>query len=339
MQERASFNGPIFIAGNSRSGTTLLMRAFNCHPNVHAVNEPHFWERLYLPEEENVVLDEEQQIHLMNRLICSQRQSFQREENIGQYQEESQHALAHAGFQIRNKLDVYDAFLHHEAARMGKQIPCEKTPRNVFYIPEILNRFSNAHVLVMVRDPRSVLLSQKNKWKRRKLGSVGFPVKEQIRLRLNYHPVVMSKLWRAGALAGRSHSSDRVHQVKFEDFVSRPQEVLQRLCEAIGISYSEVMLNVPQAGSSVERDAEGATGFRSKDSDMWRTHLNQTEIAISDQMTAGIRRQIGYPDAEVKGNVLKIALYYLWLPIKMSLALFLNLGRYRNLLKTIKSRL
>jgi len=339
MQEQPSFKGPLFIVGNSRSGTTLLMRAFNCHPDVHAVNEPHFWERLYLPEEESVVLSGEDRMHLMNRLICSQRQSFQREENIEQYQGESERALKHAGLEVRNKLDVYEAFLYHEVAQTGKRIPCEKTPRNVFYISEILERFSDAHVLVMVRDPRSVLLSQKNKWKRRKLGSVGFPIKEQIRLRLNYHPVVMSKLWTAGIEAGLKHADGRVHQVKFEDFVNRPKEVLQPLCRAIGIPYSDSMLNVPQAGSSVERDAEGKTGFRSKDSDIWRTQLNGTEIAISDKMTATARKQIGYPDAEVRGNQLTIGLYYLWLPFKMSLALFLNLGRYRNLFKTIKSRL
>ena len=339
MQEEIPIKGPIFIVGNSRSGTTLLMRAFNCHPQVHAINEPHFWERLYLPEEEGDVLDQEQQIHLMNRLICSQRQSFQREENVSQYKQESETILGQGALEQRTKLDVYDAFLNHEASRKGKLIPCEKTPRNVFYISEILKRFSDAHILVMVRDPRAVLLSQKNKWKRRKLGSVGFPIKEQIRLRLNYHPVVMSKLWMSGAEAGLTQSSDRVHEVRFEDFVSQPRKTLEELCENLGIPFDDSMLNVPQAGSSVKSDSEGVMGFRNKDSDLWRTHLNPTEIGISDKMTAEIRKQLGYADSEIKSNTLMEALYYVWLPFKMFLALFLNLGRYKNLLKTIKSRL
>lgn len=330
--------GPLFIVGNSRSGTTLLMRAFNGHPRVHSINEPHFWERLYLPEEKGISLHHEAQVQLLNRLICSQRQTFQKEEDVAQYKTESEAALAKEEPVDKDKLDVYKIFLHHETSRMTKDIPCEKTPRNVFYIAEMLERFPNARVVVITRDPRAILLSQKHKWKRKKLGAEGFPIKEQIRLRLNYHPVVMSKLWLAGVRAANVTDA-RVHHIRFEDFVGKPQAVLEQLCQDLGLSFDAAMLNVPQASSSIEKDVAGATGFRKKDSQTWKKQLNRTEIAISDRLTASYRSQFGYSDAGIKSNAVLIGLYYLLLPFKLVLALFFNLGKYKNLLKTIKSRL
>lgn len=338
MSEASHPTGPLFIVGNSRSGTTLLMRAFNGHSEVHAVNEPHFWERLYLPEEKGVALNKDEQLVLMNRLICSQRQTFQKEENIAQYTGESEGVLNRLDHQEVDKLDVYEAFLKYETQRVQKRIALEKTPRNVFYIKELLERFPNARVIVITRDPRAILLSQKNKWKRGQLGSEGFPLKEQMRLRLNYHPVVMSKLWLAGVKAADVEDS-RIHRIRFEDFVREPQNMLEKLCGDLGIAFEAGMLNVPQASSSMEKDLEGATGFRKKDSQSWKKHLNATEMVISDRMTAAHRSAFDYEDSGAKSNALLIAWYYLLLPFKLSLALFFNLGKYRNILKTLKSRL
>ncbi|NIP95612.1 MAG: sulfotransferase, partial [Akkermansiaceae bacterium] len=42
----------------------------------------------------------------------------------------------------------------------GKRIPCTQTPRNVYYLREILGAYPDARVIWMVRDPRAVLCSQ-----------------------------------------------------------------------------------------------------------------------------------------------------------------------------------
>ena len=47
----------------------------------------------------------------------------------------------------------------------------------------------------MVGDQRDVLLSQKNKWKRRFLGSSSIPLSEAIRSYINYHPILTAKVW------------------------------------------------------------------------------------------------------------------------------------------------
>ena len=74
--------------------------------------------------------------------------------------------------------ELFSAFLLYEALLNGKTIPCDQTPRNVFYIDEILKFYPQAKIINMIRDPRDVLLSQKRKWKRRFLGGTDLPIKE-----------------------------------------------------------------------------------------------------------------------------------------------------------------
>ena len=54
----------------------------------------------------------------------------------------------------------------------------------------------------MVRDPRDVLLSQKNKWKRKFLGANDIPFFELLRARFNYHPYTISKMWKTAVNRG-----------------------------------------------------------------------------------------------------------------------------------------
>ena len=44
----------------------------------------------------------------------------------------------------------------------------------------------------MIRDPRDVMLSQKNKWKRRFLGAKQIPLREVVRSYVNYNPILIS---------------------------------------------------------------------------------------------------------------------------------------------------
>ncbi|MEZ5023384.1 MAG: sulfotransferase [Chitinophagales bacterium] len=57
--------------------------------------------------------------------------------------------------------DVYTQMIFRETALQNKQFPCEKTPQNVFYLKEILDIYPNGRVINMIRDPRAVMLSQK----------------------------------------------------------------------------------------------------------------------------------------------------------------------------------
>ena len=109
----------------------------------------------------------------------------------------------------------------------------------------------------MVRDPRDILNSQKNKWKRRFLGADDIPLVEAIRAWFNYHPITISLIWRSAIQEYKKFEQldDNILAVKFEKFLGDSSGELKRICAFLDIEYDENMLKVPQIGSSDGRDS------------------------------------------------------------------------------------
>ena len=96
---------------------------------------------------------------------------FHAERKLNQYTDK---AKVLADKYYRKGLDGWDAyycFVTEETIKHGKQIPCEDLPGNVFKIAQILLKFPSAKIIHIVRDPRDVVLSQKNRHLRRKMGA------------------------------------------------------------------------------------------------------------------------------------------------------------------------
>ena len=113
-----------------------------------------------------------------------------------------------------------------------------------------------------MRDPRAILLSQKNKWNRRNLGADYMTKKEAFRLRINYHPITLSKLWNAAINASNLFKNDvRLISVRFEDLLNQPEQTLQTICKHIEVDFDANMLNITQESSSIEKDSK-EIGFK-----------------------------------------------------------------------------
>lgn len=333
----------IFITGNSRSGTTLMMRAMNNHSEVHAINEPHFFEKLWSPGDDGKNVSETEAIKLLEKLFTGQRDGFfERPEIHARKYAEEIRILIGDPYRPQSRMDLYRAFMYHEAARNGKKRPCEKTPQNVFYIGEILSRFPDARVINMLRDPRGVLLSQKKKWKRRALGADFITRREVLRLRVNYHPITISQLWNSAFRAAEKYGDDpRVMTVKFENMLSNPDETLQKISEFVGLPYEQTMLAVPHAGSSTEADDKSRKGIKAGRAEKTWTErgLNFTEIKICQKFCGAYMERAGYELLPGKVNPFKLGVYIAAFPVKLGLALLFNLNRMRSIGDTLKRRL
>ena len=90
-------------------------------------------------------------------------------------------------------MDIYKLFLNTITKENKAFISCEQTPKNLYYIEEILKYFPDAFIINLVRDQRDVLLSQKNKWRRKFLGANQIPFFEALRSYINYHPILIAK--------------------------------------------------------------------------------------------------------------------------------------------------
>lgn len=305
------------------------------------LNELHFFEQLWSPEDKGKPISKEQAIDIASRLLLTQRVGYMtHDQDFTKFNEEA--------IQLVNEIskvelfaeDVFDYFSKREVALNQKSIVCEKTPQNVFYLKEIFDLYPNAKVINMVRDPRAILLSQKNKWKRRNLGASYMTKKEAFRLRINYHPITLSKLWNAAINAAKLFQQDkRMISVRFEDLVENPESTLQTICQHIDVEFDKNMLNITQESSSIEQDSK-AIGFKVERASNWKKGgLQTTERWICQKMCRNNLNRYQYEIETLRPNILYLVYYLISFPIKISLALLMNLNRMKNIAETLKRRM
>lgn len=330
-----------FIVGNSRSGTTMMMRIVNNHPQLHALSELHFFEQLWSPSDRDKAISPEEATSLADRLLHVSREGYLTKIVQGKYRAEAEKLVSENLSAPIFGQDVFREVAFLETHNAGKQIPCEKTPQNVFYIKEILELYPQARILNMVRDPRGVLLSQKRKWKRRKMGAHFITWKEATRLRINYHPITISRLWNSSIGASlQFEEHPQVHTVHFEDIIGDAENTIRKICEFFEIEFHPNMLEVPHLGSSNEIDDPTKTGIKKDRAGNWRKGgLNPSEIKICQDMAGKYMRPMKYELMDVSPNPLLTFGYYLSFPFKIALALLVNLGRMKNIVDTIRRRM
>jgi hypothetical protein len=331
----------IFITGNSRSGTTMLAKILGKNSLIFMFYELHFFEQLWYPQKNIKKITREEGINLFSELISLQREGFLAERNPKQFCAE---ATAFFDLNATNAItapDVFINFLLYESALHNKVIPCEQTPRNLFFIDEISELYPSAKIICMIRDPRDVLLSQKYKWKRRLYGHPDLPVKEMVRAWFNYHAITISKLWSSAAEKILSSvNKPNVYLIKFEELLEQPEIVINRLCNFLNVGFNASMLSIPTEGSSIVNDESGKFGIdKSRAGNFLKGGLTKTEIYICDKITSGLRKKFGYKDVNIKPNIFLLLIEYISFPIKIFFALLLNLKRSKNLISSIKRRL
>ena len=333
----------IFVVGNSRSGTTMMGRILGKHRSVYTFGELHFFGQLCAPPFSSKVGEREIET-LASQLFCIQREGYRTHGNPRRFLREAQTFLEGLTPSPETRGGLFEAFLRHEAAANDRTLPCDQTPRNVFYIADILQLYPNARIINMIRDPRDVLLSQKRKWKRRFLGGSDMPMKETLRDWMNYHPITISHIWRTAVTAAEQFlQHDRVISVYFEELLVHPEETVKRLCDFAGIPYTPAMLQVPQVGSSVAEDQPQQLGINPHRTHRWHSDttagaLSSAEIYLNQKINASLMKKHSYSPVSIQPNVASLMLHLLTFPVKLGGAFLFNLDRMKNIRQTLKRR-
>lgn len=330
----------ILVAGNSRSGTTMMGRVLGKHDSVFTFNEDHFFEELWLPEDNPQPMSKKEAVGLVARLLSIQRDGYFYQGNFSKYETEAREVIDGIPVSVTPPA-VFAGFLAYEAKRNGKSIVCLQTPRNIYFVKEILALYPRAFFVNMIRDPRDVLLSQKRRWMGRLSGSRKIPLFHIIRTWADYHPITISLLWRSGIRAGDLFAdSPRVFQVRFEDLVSAPEKMTREICVYCGLDFQPDMLKVPQVGSSNRSDKPDQLGIDSSVPGRWKQGgLTAAEIFICQRMARDGMLRHGYIAEPVSPNLAALFLSgFAWIG-KSTLVLLFNRHRVKNLVSAIKKRL
>lgn len=332
----------IFVVGNPRSGTTMMGRILGNNSLVYWFpREIHFFENLWSPPDKRRTLDFEQSVDLAARLICISNDRFFTQGNHRRFETKARRIVESMAEGPLRATSVYEAFLRHMAGESGKSIPCEHTPGYVYYIPEILELFPEARIIVMTRDPRDVLLSQKNRWKRRFLGKDKIPLRMTIRTFMNYHPISTSRLWDAAAKRAHAFAGDeRVHIVRFEDVLQDPEKEVQAVCGFIGIPFHKSMLDIPLLGSSLVSDRLCVQGIDARRMSNWQKKegLDSAEKFLAQTIAADGMRTNRYRPVKVFPNPALLAFYLLTWPPKLVIALLFHMKYIRSIRDAVSRR-
>ena len=312
-------------------------RILNNHSAIHTFPEIHFFEQLWSRADNGKILSEEKATLLASRLLNISREGYFAKLHLSDFLVEAKSILKNEPL---TAIQVYKKILEHETFRAGKKIIAKQTPQNVFYISEIMENIPDAKFIFMVRDARSVLLSQKNKWRRKFLGGTHAGWHETIRAWFNYHPYTISKLWNASFNAGAKWKSNQnVLQIKFEDLVSNPETIVKSIGTFIGVDFQTEMLNIPKLGSSLGKDLAGEKGIRTDRAESWKNGaLTSAEISICEKVCGENLKALGYELSNKKINPLAQIYYFILFPLKTCGAFLLNLHRMKNIRETLRKR-
>ena len=122
----------------------------------------------------------------------------------------------------------YRAFYRLYAARFGKSRWGDKTPLYCFEMNPIRRALPEVRFIHIIRDGRDAALSLRKMW-----FSPGWEID------------IQAAYWRKYVLAARRAGMGRPDylEIRYEDLILTPQETLKRVCDYIGLSYDETILN------------------------------------------------------------------------------------------------
>jgi len=319
----------------------MLGRILGRHSEIHTFGELHFFEQQIDTSiiNSNPKWSNKKLTMLLERLFTSSRDGFFAQITPRKYQPEIKSILDIT--KNNSPITAYKNFLYFESQNNNKSIPCEQTPRYLFSANEILAVFPEALIINMIRDPRDVLLSQKNKWRRRFLGAKNIPLSEALRAWMNYHPYTISRLWVSAFHASqRLKNNNRFVSIRFEDILKSPEHEIQKLSDFLEIKFEDNMLNVPQIGSSTGIDKPDKKGIDSGRTATWvKGGLSNVEISICQHVAAREMESLGYKINSTKVlSWRKYASMFVFV-VKISVSILMNIRRSKNIFQSIRRRL
>jgi len=280
-------NPIVFAVGCARSGTTVLQRMLDNHPELAVANDTHF----ILGAVPRSMLAEGNDPALTGQMVDSTL-AYYRFARLGLTEAETRAAAEGAGTYSQFVSRLYSAF----CAKSNKPYAGEKTPSYGTGLP-ILNRlFPGAKFVVLVRDGRDVALSAME-WavrKGRRRGPARLTLWDQDRL-------AASALWwgwnvHRALEDTQAIGSDLVVRFSYAEVVADPDRCMADICSLLGLPYSHSMARYYEGkelangtGSAKQRWLRPTAGLRD-----WRSQMDKEDREVFAGLVGKILEQAGY---------------------------------------------
>jgi hypothetical protein len=281
-------NPYVFIVGCPRSGTTLLQRMVDAHPEVAITRQSRFIPNYY-EKRKGLTPDGLVTSDLVDRLVEERR--FKNLE-VGWKELES---LAGSGGQVPFESFVTGIFDHYGAIH-GKRLVGDKTPRYVRSIPTLHELWPETKFVHLIRDGRDVCLSMMN-WKKADSSAGRFATWKEDR-------VSTGALWwelnvRLGRQDGGSLTPDLYHEVRYEALISEPEGTCEALCSFLGLPYDNAMLHFHEGREKADPNLDAKKGWRPLTPGLrkWSEQMSDEDLRRFEAAAGTLLDELGYPRA------------------------------------------
>jgi len=145
----------------------------------------------------------------------------------------------------------------------------EKSPGHVFYWNQIKKTFPTAKIIHIVRDGRDVACSS--------LSARQGP-------KTYYAAATMWRTYLDGIEKIKNDCSpEDVVEIRYESLLASPRENLERVCDLLGVTYSDAMLNFYKKDSNYQTDSANLVNLQrplmTSNSEKWRSKMSVSDLA------------------------------------------------------------
>lgn len=312
---------PIFVVGTPRSGTTLMAKVLGRHSRLFMPGETHFFDDIYARRDSLGDLTHAESRNKVSARLADLYERYREppdQERIRRIICAQSETWTNWREGMRDYRDALSGFMEMQMEVEGKARWGNNTPRDIFYIEEILALYPHAKFVVCVRDPRDFLVSYRGKWRATSEEHVE-------RLRKLYHPVITSLLWKSSmqqiARIKAKVPFDNWVIARYEHLVNDPEAIVRRICAVIEENFEPQMLDVEESNSSTGQQKKGifVTSVG-----RWRSELSPAEIIVAQRLTRKEMYDLGYQQCTSNASMLEVVGTYLGAPFAFARAIRAN---------------
>ncbi|MGY9002581.1 MAG: sulfotransferase family protein [Rhodospirillales bacterium] len=276
----SDFTKPIFIACAPRSGSTLLRLVLDAHPRL-AVPSPCWMYELNYP-------------YLYSYGDLSNKDNFRalaQDVHDNKFVQNLQMGLDVVGLMEaateQSFKGIYEGIHIHYAKSKGKTRWGEKSPRDAFWVDDIIRDFPDAQIVHIVRDGRDMAID----------------IADSPEMLPN-NIYTGAHIWRefntAVINSAKSLNKDNYYVIRYEDICADPEPTLKKLCDFLGEDYDPAMLahHTTESTKGWSKKANHVKTGRPINTDyceMYKNRLPQNDIEALDAFIGDLLNKYNYP--------------------------------------------
>jgi hypothetical protein len=274
-----------FFVGCPRSGTTLLRRIGDAHPQLAVVHETRWIPRTYefrrgLTPEAFVTPKLLKRMRDPLRLRRLEIDEGDLERLFG-----NGAGVPFASF-VTALFDLY-------GERHGKRFVGDKSPGYVRYMPMLHALWPHAKFVHIIRDGRDVCLSLLD-WQK---GATSYSTFYDA-------PITTAGVWwewyvRLGREGRGRLGPGLCHELCYETLVAEPERECARLCEFLGLPYEDSMLRFHEGRTQSKPGLSAKASWLPVTSGLrnWRTAMEPDDVIQFESAAGDLLEELGYPRA------------------------------------------